>query len=126
MRHTYEFRYFFEYGAGPLWACNDAAQRDFGISYILPELLPLSEETQRRTTELALWFDQSLNNDYPPDPSLWRQDECDRFNDASDKLLANIRAELGGDFLVIDEQSHLSEDPRLDGYLDNPKAFHHS
>lgn len=126
MSHTYELRYFFEYGAGPLWALNDAAERAFGISYIAPESLPLSEQSQHRASELAAWFNQSLNQDYPPDPSPWRQDECDRFNDASAKLLAQIRAELGGDYNVIDEQASLSEDPRLDEYLENPNAFRHS
>ena len=126
MAHKYKLRYFFEFGAGPLWAINDAARRDFSIAYISPESLPLSEETQRRAGELAAWYDQSLNQEYPPDPSPWRQDECDRFNNASKQLFAIICTELGEDYNLVDQQQVLSEDPELERYLKDPKGFRRS
>ena len=63
---------------------------------------------------MAEWHDGSLNRDYPPDPGPWRQPECDRFNAASAVLLADIRAELGPEFEVIDRQARCEEDPELD------------
>jgi len=54
--------------------------------------------------DLLEWYDQSLNWDYPPNPRPWRQEECDRFNDAV-------------------KPPELMEDPDLDEYLKDPKGF---
>ncbi len=39
------------------------------------------------------------------------------------ELLADIRRELGAEFEVIDQQGQAVEDPELDAYLADPKAF---
>lgn len=85
--------------------------------------LPLSAEALRRCVELSAWHDTSLNQAYPPDPSPWRQPECDRFNEAVDHLLAAIRAELGEQFEVTNEQPRTVEDPDLGAYLVDPMRF---
>ncbi|HYV37796.1 MAG TPA: hypothetical protein VE988_19075 [Gemmataceae bacterium] len=72
---------------------------------------------------MAEWHDASLNWDYPPNPGPWRQVECDKFNRAAGELLSVIRADLGPDFQVIDEQRQIVEDPELDEYLASPKGF---
>ncbi len=126
MSPPYSLRYFFDWGGPCLWANNDSARDRFGIGAVNVVDLPLSDATKRRADELAAWHDQSLNQDYPPDPSPWRQDECDRFNDASQQLLETIRNELGDDYDIVDEQPRLSEHPRLDEYLKDPASFRNS
>jgi len=123
MSVQYFLRYFFEWGGPCLWAHNDAARDHFGIGGVNLSNLPVSKKTERRAEELTAWHDQSLNKHYPSDPSPWRQDECDRFNHASQQLLQSIRDELGPDYDVVDEQLPMSEDPNLDEYLGDPQGY---
>jgi hypothetical protein len=123
MAAAYRIRFFFDWGSGTcLWSANDAARQAFDYP-IDPGKLPLSAETIDRIGRMCAWYDKALNWDYPPDPGPWRQDECDRFNGQSALLLESIRRELGADFDVIDESYELREDPDLDEYLKDPKAF---
>ncbi|MDB4759753.1 hypothetical protein OAG34_00920 [bacterium] len=123
----YSLRYFFEWGGGPcLWANDDPARDRFGIGAVKLDELPLSDATKRRAEQLAEWYDQSLNQDYPPDPSPWRQKECDLFNNASQQLLQTIRNELGPGYDVVDEQPLMSEHPKLDEYLKDPQGYRKS
>jgi hypothetical protein len=120
------FRYWFEYSGGTaLWANDDATRAEFsgGVSWVAPERLPLSREVVARIHELQEWFDRSLNWDYPPDPGPWRQDECDRFNRAARELYDAITRELGSTFVVSYDQALLSEDPDLDIYLKDKRAY---
>ncbi len=121
----YRLRFFFEWGGGCLWSDNDDANTDFGYGPLdTPNTkLPLSNETIRRCQEIGVWHDTSLNWDDPPDPGPWRQHECDRFNETVRHLLATIRSELRDQFEVIDQQPEAVEDPELDAYLVDPKAF---
>ncbi len=126
MSTKYSLRYFFEWCGPCLWANNDAARHRFGIGGVNLDDLLVSGATKRLAEEMTAWHDRSLNQDYPPDPSTWRQDECVRFNNASQQLLQTIRDELGDDFHVIDEQPLLSEDPNLDQYLNDPQGYRKS
>lgn len=119
----YKLRYFFDYGCLCLWADNEAARERFDYCVDLTKLL-LSEATVAKAYEISEWFSRSLNWKYPPDPGPWRQDECDRFNDATADLLDMIRSELGLGYEVINEQQRLVEDSELDAYLADPKGFH--
>ncbi len=121
----YRIRFFFDWGCTPFWSGNDETRECFDYP-IQPEKLPLSQETMKRSYELAEWHDKSLNWDYPPDPSPWRQEECDRFNTAVKQLFEAARDELGEEFELVNEQYELSEDPDLDEYLKNPKEFRRS
>lgn len=118
----YRLRYWFEWGAGCLWSADDTTNERFGYD-IAPEALPLSANTIQRANELMAWHDQALNWAYPPDPGPWRQDECDRFNQAAKDLLLALREELGAHFDVIDAVVKMQEDPDLDAYLWNPQGF---
>lgn len=125
MRNTksvYRIRYWFDWGASCFWAANDAARTRFGYA-IAPEQLPLFESTIKRADELMGWHDQALNWEYPPDPGPWRQEECERFNQAAKDLLATVSRELGEQFEVIDACVPEKEDPDLDAYLRDPKGF---
>jgi len=125
MNPRYSLRYFFEWYGPCLWASNDAARDRFGCGVNVDEL-PLSDGTKNLAAELMLWHHQALNQDYPPDPSPWRQDECNRFNRASKQLLQTIRDELGNEYDIVDEQPLVSEDPNLDKYLKDPQGYRKS
>jgi hypothetical protein len=121
----YRLRFFFDWGGGCLWAGDDTTRAAFGCGPLDGEgsELPLSPQTQSRCRELGAWHDTSLNSAYPPDPGPWRQPECDRFNEAVKQLLATVRAELGEQFEVINQQREAVEDPDLDAYLADPEGF---
>jgi hypothetical protein len=99
----YLLRYFFDPGADIcLWSSNDDALREFGYP-VDARKLPLPENTWRRITHLAAWYDTSIDWNYPSDPSPWDESERQRFNSESQKLLAVLREQLGSDFEVEDE-----------------------
>jgi len=112
----YRLRYFFDFGGGCLWAANKDAQDRFDYCVDL-NCLSLTAETIKTADALGAWFDRSLNWEYPPDPGPWRQEECDRFNKATDELLSVMRTE----FDIVNEQKRMAEDPDLDAYLANPR-----
>lgn len=118
----YVIRYWFEWHGPCFWGADERTKERFGYS-IESEDLPLSPATIERAHELIQWHDQALNWDYPSDPGPWRQDECDRFNQAAREFLALCRKELGADFNLIDELQDEQEDPDLDEYLRNPQVF---
>ena len=119
---VYRIRYWFDWGGGCFWGVNDAARAQFGYA-IDPEQLPLSERTIKRANELIEWHYQALNWAYPPDPGPWRQEECDRFNQAAQELFNVVSQQLGEQFEVIDAFVAEREDPDLDAYLQDPQGF---
>lgn len=123
MEQKYKIRFFFDYGSGTcFWSGNEQARARFGYA-IAPAELPLSLAKIKKVKDLLEWYDQSLNWDYPPDPGLWRQEECDRFNDSVQQLFAAVKTQLTEDFELRNEQLDLIEDPDLDQYLKNPQEF---
>ena len=124
MSPRYALRFWFEWRLGTaFWAANALTSTKFGYGVVAPEALPLTPETIAHVHRLSDWHDQSPNWDYPPDPGLWRQDECDRFNKAVIELFNTVVAELGTAFEVINVQDTLIEDPSLDEYLKDPQHF---
>ncbi|NKX44996.1 hypothetical protein [Roseicyclus persicicus] len=123
-------RFFFDHGAGGcLWAGDEDTRARLGVGpvdagsfdlkgrVLSPARLPLSAAAQRLRDDLGFQHSRYLNPLYPPDPSLWSQALCDRFNADVDRLLALLRRELGGDYDITDEQPRYAEDPRLADYL---------
>jgi hypothetical protein len=100
MEARYVVRLMFEWGGGCLWCGNDAARAAFDVGPI-EDVLPLSPGTRQRLTELSVWHDESLNPEYPPDPSPWSADERTRFESAAAELLNVVRSELGPEFEVV-------------------------
>jgi hypothetical protein len=90
---------------------------------IEPAQLPLSAETLKRIEELEAWHDTALRWNDPAAPGPWRQEECERFNKASEELFAQINCELGPGYLLGYEQEEMREDPELDSYLSDPDGF---
>jgi hypothetical protein len=126
-------RFFFDHGAGGcLWAGDDATRAQLGLGPldaatfrdgqpVAPPRLPLSDAARHLRDHLDALHARYLNPLYPPDPSLWSQALCDRFNADVDRLLALLRAELGGRYTIADEQPRCAEDARLGAYLaENP------
>ena len=107
-------RYWFEWYTPALWGKR---------GYVSPRELPLSGETVAELERLTQWHDSSMNWYHLSAPGPWRQEECDRFNSASDALYRRICEELGSNYEVINEQGPLNEDPGLDEYLRDPDAY---
>ena len=127
-RQKYRIRFFFDYGAGGcLWADNELAKQDFGIGPIDKAIADktgkLSDEILKLIEELDDRHADYYNKDYPPDPSLWRQSECDGFNQQVDTLLNSLKRQLSPDFEIIDKQTRYSEDEDLEEYLKDTKGF---
>lgn len=127
-------RFFFEYGAGGcLWAGAhetterlgygpvDAANYNKDGEISVEPRLWLSDEAIKLRDKLDFEHSGYLNPKYPPDPSLWTQALCDRFNGDVETLIALIRKELSNDYEILDQQDRYFEDPDLALYLaENP------
>lgn len=79
--------------------------------------MPLSIEARILQTRLDFEHSGYLNPLYPPDPSLWSQALCDRFNARVDQLLDLRHQEFAERYLIVDKQERYVEDSRLDTYL---------
>lgn len=121
MEQVYAFRFFYEWGTFDecLWPDNEVARKKFGLAPSIGDF-PVSEELKAEIVRLGEWYQSSLNWDYPPDPSPWRQDECDRFNRAVRHVFAALQKELGENFKLEYVQNDPLEDPDLDEYLKDP------
>ncbi len=132
-------RFFFDWGAGGcLWAGDEHTREVLGygpvdadhfdvngkLSRSSPLYLP--PEIKKLVADLDNENYTYLNVDYQPDPSLWRQDQCERFNAKVDMLLKILSTELGSNYDIVDKQTRYSEDPDLDIYLKDPKSFKRS
>jgi hypothetical protein len=89
----------FEWGGGTLWPDNDAA-RDLLDVGACEDRLPLSEATRARLEALSEWHDTALNQDYPPDPGPWSEEEQAWFDEAALEALEAVRTELGPEYEV--------------------------
>jgi hypothetical protein len=127
----YKVRFFFDYGAGGcLWADNELATKHFGFGpldeTIAEKTGKISANILKKIAELDTLHATYYNQNYPPDPSLWRQSDCDKFNDLVDSLLSSLMQELLPDFEIVDKQIRYSEDDDLDEYLKDIKNFRRS
>ena len=81
---VYEGAFSIEPVVGPLlWIYDLEDQEKWGNVIHLPDdELGLSPELSDELTRLGRWYDDSFDWADPSGPSPWRQDECDRFNQA--------------------------------------------
>lgn len=124
----YQLKFFFDYGAGGcLWGGNESTFEAFGVGpidiVIAAKTGKIPQELLDEINRIDNWHATYLNSEYPSDPSLWRQDECERFNAAVDLLFENIVLALGEEFEVEDQQERYKEDPDLERYLSDPRTF---
>jgi len=127
----YRLRFFFDYGAGGcLWGDNDKVFEDFGVGPLdlaIKEKIAIpSDDAMKEIGFIDKMHSTYLNKDYPVDPSYWTKADCDFFNSRVDKLIIQLRKELGDQFEINDKQERYSQDPDLKRYLDNPKNFKRS
>ncbi|RRH70101.1 hypothetical protein [Falsigemmobacter faecalis] len=109
-------RFFFDYGSGCLWS-GDAKTLDLLDVGPVDSILSLSEPVRELTDRILFMQSCYLNPLYPPDPSLWSESLCDRFNGEVDSLIQHIRQEIGEDYDILDQQERYAEDVRLTAYL---------
>lgn len=127
-------RFLLDFGAGGcLWPGDEAAAAKLGNGpldaavynlqghAVAPPRIPLPSKVYALISRLDQEYSCYLNPSYPPDPSLWTQARCDRFNNDVDHLLVMLQAELRTDFVIVDQQKRHAEDPALGKFLaENP------
>jgi hypothetical protein len=118
---VHEARFFFDNG-GVLWMQSLEGQERWNNPADL-DLLPISQPLRDELERLIDWYDTSMNWDYPPDPGPWREPECERFNRAVHMALSRLREELGAGWNIVNGFHDMHEDPDLERYLANPRAF---
>ncbi|MDP9315662.1 MAG: hypothetical protein M3R24_33175 [Chloroflexota bacterium] len=105
---VYRLRFFFDYGAGVcFWAADEATRQQFNYP-VETDQLPLSSGLQATVEQLIMDYDQSLNWNDPGGPSLWTQDEWQRFDKRVEQMLEAVRAELAEQFEIVDEYYRMS------------------
>ena len=99
----YKIRFWFEWGLDYACLCwDDQTTRDhFGVGPINFDKLGLSKDLQNVLRALGNEFQDSLDWDYPPDPSPWTQEHKDDFLRRSEKVYQRLVSELGEDYEVI-------------------------
>ena len=105
-------RFFFDFGSGTvLWAGDDRTRDGLGYA-IRPCSLPVDENLHRRAEFLAAWWDTFLDWSSPPEMSVYWQSERNRFDDACDDFLVQLRAQLGEGTIVLDQRKMKREADR--------------
>jgi hypothetical protein len=117
-------RFFWEYGMDtPFWTGNDEAVALFDIAHVELESLGVPEGLRGEITSLAELYDEAIGYWVVERVWLWRQDECDRFNDASRDVFRRCQELLGDQFELSYEVNECTEDLSLDRYLSEPEWF---
>jgi hypothetical protein len=99
---VYRARFFFDAGSGTvLWSANDEARDRFDYPIEL-DRLPVSDDLRAELVRLVEEYDTSLDWDYPPNPTPWSAEQCDRFNNAVRSARARLQVELR-DWEIVDE-----------------------
>lgn len=83
-----------DYGCFPLWGTSGE------VGNIDPNDLPLSQELRQRLADWARAFDQTLNQDYPPDSGFKNEADAVEFKQQAIRLTGQLREELGSEFEV--------------------------
>ncbi|MFE4971759.1 hypothetical protein ACFRAR_06540 [Kitasatospora sp. NPDC056651] len=94
-------RYIFEAGVVGTGLWPEGVDSPYGYP-AEPSRLPIGAGLAAELDELSVWFQTSVDWDYPPDPSPWSGEEKDRFNARARAALDALRAELGPRWTVVD------------------------
>lgn len=84
-----------DYGCFPLWKASGE------VGNINPNDLPLSQELRQLLVDWSRAFDQTLNEDYPPDSGFKSEVDEIEFKQQATRLAERLREELGSEFEVI-------------------------
>lgn len=120
----YRLSFWIEWGVTPvyLWSADERTRDHFGFGPVNHKIA-MSDDIRKRGDQLAMWFQDSLNWGYPPDPGPWRQEECDRFKQAARAFYQDLVNDIGDRFDIIYSQNEPDEDPDLDEYERDPMNF---
>lgn len=97
---VYELKYWFEWWSGEIWGANDEAREKYGYPVDLDDL-PLPAELKERILGLSDEHGDSLDPDYPPDPTPWTAEHIRDFEHRAKVAYEQIKAELGETFEII-------------------------
>jgi hypothetical protein len=92
-----------DYGCWPLWITGPEADN------IDPRSLPLSPETINKLESWSGMYDETLDQNYPPDSRFKTEEERRRFNLLGRELLQSLERELGNDYAVT-YQNHWDDE----------------
>ncbi len=85
-----------DYGCHPLWDIGPTGPRD-----IDPQNLPLSESLIKKLEIWSRQYDETLNEDYPPDSGFPTTSEHGSFVMQGKYLAQEISKELGSEYKVF-------------------------
>lgn len=84
-----------DYGCFPIWDLSGT------IGNIDPNSLPISSDLKCLLLHWSAWFDQTLDQSYPPNSGFKNLTEEKNFQSQGVQLANLLREELGPDFQVI-------------------------
>lgn len=121
MTSMYEVNFFLEFGGGVyLWSYDQRTAEAWDGKLDIYGL-PISEDLREELARIGSWWENSMSQD-PLVPDSWRQNECDRFNEAADAAFDRLCAELGPTWDVIRSFGVMREDPDLDRFIRESRA----
>jgi hypothetical protein len=105
----YVFRFFFDYGACPncLWSNNKKANEKYGYLVDICKL-GISDNLYDRLKQLSIDFEDSCNEDYPPDPSPWTDEQCVDFFKRAKEAFIDLQNELGDEYIILFEVDEIT------------------
>ena len=86
-----------DYGCFPLWESRD----DDPSGNVNPNDLLLSADLRSALARWSNLYDQTLNQDYPPDSGFRTVTEEDAFEIEGHRLWKELQSELGGEYKVV-------------------------
>lgn len=101
-------RFFLDYGTcfWPVGLDYDQGQLEDKISSIL------SAEAKKELHSFLIYYDQFYSWGLPPSAE-WSVEDCAKFNCECKRVLSLIATELGGAFIICNEQLDLTEDSKV-------------
>lgn len=99
----YKINFWFEWGAddASLWCGDQKTRNRFDVGPISFDKLGLSEGLQNALRALGEEYQDSLDWNYPPDPSPWTQEHKDDFLRRAEEVYHRLVLELGEDYEVV-------------------------
>lgn len=91
-----------EHGGTCLWSVNDLAKSKFDYA-IANEKLPISKPLIEELYSLEEEYHGYLDWEYPPNPSLWTENQKSYFRNRANDAYLKLLSELGNDFEVIND-----------------------
>ena len=85
-----------DYHCYPLWDMSPGECGD-----IAPSEIPISKELQQRLLNWAAIYNETLDQNYPPDSGFKDSEEESKFSNEGKELVECLRNELGSDFSVV-------------------------